>query len=447
LPARPRRPALGDVETLAVLDYLADALVDERVLCLCTARPAGAAAETLARLRRQDPRAVIGLHALPRDDIDRVVTACLATGSPPPAVLSLVETHSEGNPFLIEELLAGLAASGALTFRDDRWTATGPLTPTVPFDFGQTVRRRLSTLDDTTRRVVTAAALLGRRFDWELLPGIAEVDGRAVVDGLRQAVHEQLVEVEGSAFTFRHALTREAVLAELLPPERRDLARRAWPAVVRAHPGLPGPWCELAADLAEACDEPVAAARHLVECAGRAVASGALASAEATAVRARALAAGDPVVLTDAEELLVQALALAGKPEDAAAVGDPLVERLVAASAPPLDHVRARRSRRVRLDEPVAGRRTPSGDRLRRARLPGVAERHRRSTPAPPGRRAARASATTSCTPLREPGAISRWGGRSPITIEQPDPRGVSCTTCMCSFRVSWSSSKPTLSR
>jgi hypothetical protein len=134
LPARPRRPALGDVETLAVLDYLADALVDERVLCLCTARPAGAAAETLARLRRQDPRAVIGLHALPRDDIDRVVTACLATGSPPPAVLSLVETHSEGNPFLIEELLAGLAASGALTFRDDRWTATGPLTPTVPFD-------------------------------------------------------------------------------------------------------------------------------------------------------------------------------------------------------------------------------------------------------------------------------------------------------------------------
>jgi hypothetical protein len=46
-----------------------------------------------------------------------------------------------------------------------------------------------------------------------------------------------------------------------------------------------------------------------------------------------------------------------------------------------------------------------------------------------------------------EPGSISRWLVRSPTTIEQPKPRGVSCTTCMCSFLVLWSSSKPTWSR
>ena len=31
--------------------------------------------------------------------------------------------------------------------------------------------------------------------------------------------------------------------------------------------------------------------------------------------------------------------------------------------------------------------------------------------------------------------------------LEQPEPRGVSWTTCMCSFVVSWSSSKPTWPR
>ena len=51
--------------------------------------------------------------------------------------------------------------------------------------------------------------------------------------------------------------------------------------------------------------------------------------------------------------------------------------------------------------------------------------------------RAAAPSATTSWRLFIEPGSIARCGGRSPNTIEQPEPGGVSCTTCMCSFFVS----------
>ena len=40
----------ADAETVAVLDYLADALIDEPVLVLGTSRPGGAAAEMLERL-------------------------------------------------------------------------------------------------------------------------------------------------------------------------------------------------------------------------------------------------------------------------------------------------------------------------------------------------------------------------------------------------------------
>lgn len=56
-------------------------------------------------------------------------------------------------------------------------------------------------------------------------------------------------------------------------------------------------------------------------------------------------------------------------------------------------------------------------------------------------------SATTSWRPCIEPGVIWFCDGRSPKTIEQPEPRGVSWTTCIYSVRVSWSRSKPTLSR
>jgi class 3 adenylate cyclase/DNA-binding CsgD family transcriptional regulator len=317
----------ADVETLAVVEYLADALPGGPALCVCTARPEGAAVEPLARLRRHPDVKVLGLAPLGRSGIERAVAACLAVDDAPADVVESIATNSEGNPFLVEELVAGLVASDALRLEDGRWKTTGRLTPSVPFDFAESMRRRLAVFDETARRVLRAAALVGRRFDWELLPALADVDGRAAVDALRAAVDEQLVEVDGEAFRFRHALTREAVLAELLPPERKALALRALPAVEGAHPGLPGPWCEMAADLAEQAGLHAIAGRHLVESARRALASGALASAESIARRARALV-DETDAVDNAEEVLVQTLAMAGKPEQAALVGEALFDRL-----------------------------------------------------------------------------------------------------------------------
>ena len=323
----------ADAETLAVLDYLADALRDEPVLCLCATRADGAAAELIQRLERRDPAGVIRVAPLGDVEIDRMLAACLGTRTAPAELRAFVRGHADGNPFVVEELLAGLVSSGELRQDGGRWTTSGQLTPTVPASLRESIQRRLASLDATARRVVGAAALLGRAFDWELLPGIAEVDGRAVVDALRAAVDEQLIEVDGPGFRFRHALTREAVLHDLLPPERRELAGRAWPAHELANPGLPGPALELAADLAEAAGRPVDAARHLVESARRALRNGALMTAEATARRAVRLAGDDTEAALDAEEALVHVLVAAGKPGEARALGHDVTRRLEATGA------------------------------------------------------------------------------------------------------------------
>ena len=320
----------ADPETLDAVDYLADALQDAPVLCLGTTRPEGAAAELVERLRQRDPHASIPVTPLSPAGVDAMAAACLRTTTVPPELRAFLRTHSEGLPFLVEELLAGLVASGALRHEAGRWGGHGDLVPTVPASLRESIRRRLTALDRTARRVLDAAALLGRRFDWELLPGIAEVDGRDVVEAMRAAVAEALVVVEGDGFSFRHALSREAVLADLLPPDRHHLAQRAWPAVERAHPGLPGAWCELAAELAEAAGAPEEAADRLAESARRALGGGALTTAEATARRARRIAPADGPAALTVEELLVRTLVAAGKPGDALAVGDALADRLAA---------------------------------------------------------------------------------------------------------------------
>jgi hypothetical protein len=82
-----------------------------------------------------------------------------------------------------------------------------------------TVRRRLAALGDTGRQVISAAADLGRHFDCTLLAPITGSKAE-LLDTLRRAVDLQLIVAAGQAgFHFRHALTRNAVLGELLPPE------------------------------------------------------------------------------------------------------------------------------------------------------------------------------------------------------------------------------------
>ncbi len=324
----------ADPETLAVVEYLSEALRSQRAACVCTTRPVEPALAIVDRLERRDPSSVVSLDPLGESAVDRMVAACLETTDPPAGIRDFILAHSDGNPFLVEELLAGLVASRTLVRAHSYWEVVGTLTPAVPASLRASIARRLEQFDPTTRRVLGAASLLGRFFEWDLLPGIADVDGRTAVESLRAAVDAQIVEVDGAGFRFRHALTREAVLADLLPPERRELAVRARPAFERAHPQLPGPTCQLAADLAEAAGDPAAAADHLVECARRALAAGALASAEGTARRAQELAAAAPAVALDADEALVHVLVAAGKPDEALILGRRLAEHLVALEEP-----------------------------------------------------------------------------------------------------------------
>ena len=282
----------ADPETLAVVDYLGDALRAEPVaLPGARAGPTGAADDLLDRLeppRPGVPSCRVGRSR--RDEVDRMVAACLGdVRARRPGSSDFVQRPQRRQPVPRRGAPRRAGRRRARCARDGgRWEITGPLTPTVPASLRDSIRRRLAGLDPTQPGACSARPpCSGRHFDWELLPGIAEVDGRAAVDALRAAVDEQLIEVDGDGFRFRHALTREAVLADLLPPERRDLAARAWPAIERANPGLPGPTLRARRRPGRGGRRAEPRRGHLVESARRALAAGALATAEATARRAR----------------------------------------------------------------------------------------------------------------------------------------------------------------
>ena len=320
----------ADSETLALAEYLADNLSAERVLCLATLRDeeADAAAGLAGVLEARGSAAVLPLVRLDPAAMARMALACVGAADLPAAVQSFVAERADGIPFLVEEILAGLIGEGALTERDGSWNASDLTGSAIPATFADAVRRRLGAVDADARHVLGAAAMLGRRFDWALLGPVTGLADAAVVAALRRGVGLQLIAADRDSFRFRHALTQEAVLAGLLPPERSALAGRALAAVETAHPGLPGAWCMLAADLAEGAGHTARAIELLLEAGRRDLAVGALASAEHTLTRARDLAGQDDAARTPVDEALTEVYAMSGQVDRAIEMGKTLLARL-----------------------------------------------------------------------------------------------------------------------
>src|SRR4029450_8637909 len=89
--------------------------------------------------------------------------------------------------------------------------------------------RRTSRLSAHARRVLVMAAVVGRRFEFELLQTLTGVEESELLEVVKELIAAQLVaEVEQheDQFAFRHALTRQTVYQQLLGREGRGVPRR-----------------------------------------------------------------------------------------------------------------------------------------------------------------------------------------------------------------------------
>jgi DNA-binding CsgD family transcriptional regulator/tetratricopeptide (TPR) repeat protein len=294
----------ADRETLEVLEYLADHVSGSAALIVATCRDdeRGPGTELVSMLRARRAATLISLSPLDPAQSEAMLRGCISASTLGPDLVDAMVARSDGVPFFIEELLA--AALG------DANSA-----PTVPESIAAAVDARIGLLPESTARLLSFAAMLGRNFDWHVTAAAAGCPPQEAVGQLRQAARAQLVDTDGSAFRFRHALTAEAVRLALLPEERQAIAAELLEALQLLQPRLEGETCQLAAGLAvEAGDRPRAAELWLLA-ARRALQDGSLGSAEALALRAH-----DVRPLT-ADRILLSVWTIAGQPRRALEAG------------------------------------------------------------------------------------------------------------------------------
>jgi predicted ATPase len=253
----------ADADTLTALDRLAAAVADLPALVLLAAREGQQPA--LDRLATGAEAQVLRLDRLPPPEAAALASSCADDLALPAQVQQHVVEHAEGLPFLVEELLRGLVESGALVRTAGGWEAPDQVHAAVPVSFASVVQSRMQGLSERARQVVEAAAVIGRTVDWRLLVSLTQQSEAAVLDALRHAVDRGLLvhgdRDEPDLVRFVHALTREAVLERLLPPQRQAIARTAARVVEAAGPPV------LAAALHAEAGQPAKAARLLLQAA------------------------------------------------------------------------------------------------------------------------------------------------------------------------------------
>ena len=326
----------ADDATLAVIRYLVDHASEVPVLVFGTIRTGegredvrallaagGAQVCTIGRLTDDEALQMAAACAGPAAALASGPGAALASGpgsapgwrpgSAPGESIAAVVREAEGLPLLVEDLLA-----------------TGDLGGVAP-RFADTVRARLARLNARERMVVSAAAVLGRRFDWRLLEHAAGVDGTDVTAALHRCTALQLIVTDGPGFAFRHALTRDVILAGLAVPDRCRLSLAAADALAAAGALAAGGGGDddgqvlLTGRLLADGGEPLRAARVLLTAGRRAFAAGALSAAEFFLREAAQAAGSSGDVWAEVECQLAEVLLHTGQPSEAAAIASRMV--------------------------------------------------------------------------------------------------------------------------
>jgi len=194
---------------------------------------------------------------------------------PPPELAARIAERSEGNPLFVEELLAARAGE-----RED-----------LPATLKDTLLVRFEARSPPARDVLRTAAAGGERVSHALIAAVVGGSDQDLIQALREAVaHHLLVpDSEGRSYSFRHALMREAIQADLLPGERRRL-HAAFARTLSERPDFAAAPGAAAAEIAfhwDEAGEPRAAMEASMD-AGRA-AEASFAFAEATRHYERAL--------------------------------------------------------------------------------------------------------------------------------------------------------------
>jgi class 3 adenylate cyclase len=230
----------ADSSTRHLLDYVARRLLRSRVMMLATYRSdeldrRHPLTRSVQVWQRAGLAETVPVDAMTPQQVAEMIAAILDAEDVSAELAERVHARSEGNPFVLEELLREALDRSELVRTGTDWAQRPLNTLRMPETVREAILLRLGRLDPTHIEVLRTAAVLGRSFEYGLLIEVSEADETTVLEALEGAVAQQLLEEDGEArdrYSWRHALTQEAIAVDTVLPKRLRIHSRAADALL-----------------------------------------------------------------------------------------------------------------------------------------------------------------------------------------------------------------------
>ena len=147
----------------------------------------------------------------------------------------LIAGRAAGNPFFAEEMVRDLAERGVLAGRPCAYLLKVDVADVdVPATRQATIGARIDRLGHTAKRTLNAAAVIGLRFDADLLSTL--VDGADVAPLMEAELVDQVRPTPRAEYAFRHPLIRTVAYESQLKSDRAQLHRSLAIAIEKRDP-------------------------------------------------------------------------------------------------------------------------------------------------------------------------------------------------------------------
>jgi adenylate cyclase len=146
--------------------------------------------------------------------------------------------HSAGNPFYLQEIVREFAERRVIVGERGAYRRQPELADiSVPPTLQATIGARIDRLTAPAKRTLNAAAVIGSRFDTDLLAVVLGEADNSRQAALAELVHSELLDqvmfTPRAEFAFRHALVQTVAYESQLKPVRAHLHRRLAAAIER----------------------------------------------------------------------------------------------------------------------------------------------------------------------------------------------------------------------
>lgn len=216
------------------LDYFIDWLTHTPILLLLLHRP-----EYTHPWGSKTYYRKIGLDQLSIGTSAQLVQSILEDGDMVPELRELILSRSAGNPLFMEELTYALLENGSIEKRDSKYVLSAKASKVeVPDNVQGIIASRMDRLEDSIKRTMQVASVIGRDFAYSILQ---------VITGLREELKSYLQKLQGLEFIyeknifpeleyiFKHAVTQEVAYGSLLLQKRKELHERIGEAIEAIH--------------------------------------------------------------------------------------------------------------------------------------------------------------------------------------------------------------------